>query len=280
MTHTITPHTILENITENIAEIRSAIRTSLGEVAIGEPIVDDRQFDITGLTSAQLASLIDHTLLKPDATAEQIEQLCREAVEHGFASVCINPTWLTTCHTILGNASVKRCVVIGFPLGATTATTKAFQTEEAVEAGANEVDMVLNIGRLKSADLQGVFEDIRVVSQVAHAGNALVKVILETSLLTDEEKVIASVIAQDAGADFVKTSTGFGGGGATQEDVALMRQVVGSNLGVKASGGVRTAEDALMVINAGATRIGASAGVNIVKSFAGHARVSGVGEGY
>ncbi len=211
-----------------------------------------------------MARYIDHTLLKPDATAAEIDQLCREAEQYHFASVCINPTWVKRAADNLRGTSVPVCSVIGFPLGATTPEIKAMETRRALRDGAREVDMVLNIGALKSGDYALVRSDIEKVVDAAHDGSALCKVILETALLTDEEKVIASSLAKQARADFVKTSTGFGPGGATIYDVALMRETVGPEMGVKASGGVRTADDAEGMIAAGATRIGASAGIEIV----------------
>ena len=211
-----------------------------------------------------MARYIDHTLLKPDATAAEIDQLCREAEQYHFASVCINPTWVKRAAGNLRGTSVPVCSVIGFPLGATTPEIKAMETRRALRDGAREVDMVLNIGALKSGDYALVRTDIEKVVEAAHDGSALCKVILETALLTDEEKVIASSLAKQARADFVKTSTGFGPGGATIYDVALMRETVGPEMGVKASGGVRTADDAEGMIAAGATRIGASAGIEIV----------------
>ena len=212
-----------------------------------------------------LAKMIDHTLLKPDATQQEIAQLCFEARKHGFASVCVNPTWVSLCAQLLQGSPVKVCTVIGFPLGATSSETKSFETETAIRQGATEIDMVINIGALKARDLETVARDIRGVVNAAHAHNIIVKVIIETSLLTDEEKTIASLISKEAGADFVKTSTGFAGGGATVHDVELMRKAVGPQMGVKASGGVRTYEDAASMIKAGATRIGASAGVKIIQ---------------
>jgi len=215
-----------------------------------------------------LAKMIDHTLLKPDATDDQIAQLCFEARKYGFASVCINPTHVRLCADLLRGSSVKVCTVIGFPLGATPPEVKAFETKTAIEQGATEIDMVINIGALKSKDMEHVARDIRSVVQVAHASGALVKVIIEAVLLTKEEKVTACLLAKEAGADFVKTSTGFSTGGATVEDVALMRSVVGPEMGVKAAGGVRTLDDAEKMVKAGATRIGASAGVKIVQDAA------------
>jgi deoxyribose-phosphate aldolase len=216
-----------------------------------------------------LAKYIDHTLLKPDATAAEIDELCDEALEYGFASVCINLTWVKRAAERLRGSSVKVCAVIGFPLGATTPDIKAFEARKALRDGAREVDMVINIGALKSGMYDLVRTDIERVVDAAHESGAICKVILETVLLTDEEKVIASSLSKQAKADFVKTSTGFAGGGATVYDVALMRETVGPDMGVKASGGVRTLEDAEDMIAAGATRIGASAGVQIVSGAGG-----------
>jgi len=212
-----------------------------------------------------LASLIDHTLLKPDATADQIAQLCYEARKYHFASVCVNPTHVKLCAELLQGTEVKVCTVIGFPLGASAPEVKAFEAQTAIKDGATEIDMVLNIGALKAGDLTLAAQDIHEVVRVGHAAGAVVKVIIETSLLNDEEKVTACLLAKEAGADFVKTSTGFSGGGATVEDITLMRRVVGPEMGVKASGGVRDFEDAQSMVEAGATRLGASAGVKIVQ---------------
>ena len=211
-----------------------------------------------------LAGFIDHTLLKPEATAADIDELADEARDYGFASVCVNPTWVKRASERLRGADAKVASVIGFPLGATTPEIKAMETRRALRDGAREVDMVINIGALKSGDHDLVLRDIEKVVDAAHEGGAIVKVILETSLLSDEEKVIASALAKQAKADYVKTSTGFTGSGATVYDVALMRETVGPEMGIKASGGVRTAEDVEDMIAAGATRIGASAGVQIV----------------
>ncbi len=211
-----------------------------------------------------LAKYIDHTLLKPDATQEEIDTMCAEAIEYGFAAVCINPTWVKRTAENLRGSDVKTATVIGFPLGANTSDIKAMEARRALRDGAREVDMVINIGALKSGQHELVRKDIEKVVDASHEGGAITKVILETALLTDEEKVIASALAKAAKADFVKTSTGFSGGGATVYDVALMRETVGPDMGVKASGGVRTLEDAEDLIAAGATRIGASAGVQIV----------------
>jgi deoxyribose-phosphate aldolase len=212
-----------------------------------------------------LAGMIDHTLLKPDATQDQIAQLCFEARKHGFASVCINPTWVELCAQLLHGSPVKVCSVIGFPLGATPPEVKAFETQVALDHGASEIDMVINVGALKARDLELVAQDIRGVVATAHRAGAIVKVIIEAVLLTDEEKTISCLLSKEAGADYVKTSTGFASGGATVHDVALMRRVVGPEMGVKAAGGVRTYEDAESMIKAGATRIGASAGVKIIQ---------------
>jgi deoxyribose-phosphate aldolase len=211
-----------------------------------------------------LARYIDHTLLKAEATAAQIDELCDEAAEFGFASVCINPTWVKRAAIRLRGTAVPVCTVIGFPLGATTPDIKALEARRALRDGAREIDMVINIGALKSNDYDLVRTDIEKVVDAAHETGAICKVIIEAGLLTDEEKVVASSLAKKAKADFVKTSTGFLAGGATVYDVALMRETVGPDMGVKASGGVRTAEDAEDMIAAGATRIGASAGVQIV----------------
>lgn len=215
------------------------------------------------------AKYIDHTSLKPETTVQQIVDLCAEAREYNFASVCVNPTHVKLAARLLKDSPVKVCTVIGFPLGANTTAVKRYETQQALAEGATEVDMVMNIGALKSGDTDLVEKDIAEVCQVAHAGGAICKVILETALLTDDEKVQACLLAKKAGADFVKTSTGFGGGGATAHDVALMRQTVGPNLGVKASGGIRTFADARQMIAAGATRIGASAGVKIIREARG-----------
>ena len=212
-----------------------------------------------------IASMIDHTLLKPDATPDQIAQLCFEARKYGFASVCVNPGHVRLCADLLRGSDVKVCTVIGFPLGATSPEAKVYETETALRDGATEIDMVINIGALKGGDYTWVARDLRGVVETAHAGGAILKVIIETSLLTDEEKVKACLLAKEGGADFVKTSTGFAGGGATVEDVALMRRVVGPGMGVKASGGVHTFEQARSMVEAGATRIGASAGVKILQ---------------
>jgi len=226
-----------------------------------------------------VARLIDHTLLKPDASAAEIGQLCREAREYHFASVCVNSAYVPLCADLLKGSDVAVCTVVGFPLGASPAEVKAYEAQLAIQNGATEIDMVMNIGALKSRDLKALYHDIATVVKSSHAHNVICKVILETAKLTDEEKVIASQVSKMAGADFVKTSTGFGGGGATAEDVALMRKVVGPTIGVKASGGVRNLQDAQAMVKAGATRIGASAGVAIVQAERGES-VGNAGKGY
>ena len=223
----------------------------------------------------QVAGMIDHTLLKPDASEAEVAQLCYEAKTYHFASVCVNSTHVPLCAKLLKGSDVKVCTVIGFPLGATPTAVKSFEAQQAVRDGATEIDMVLNIGALKSKHYDSVLEDIGAVTRVGHAGNAIVKVIIETALLTDEEKVIASQLCKTARADFVKTSTGFGPGGATVADVSLMRRVVGAEMGVKASGGVRNYADAQAMIAAGATRIGASAGIKIVSEPSGRRSAEG-----
>lgn len=212
--------------------------------------------------TTNIASLIDHTLLKPEATAEQVEQICAEAKKYNFASVCVNPAFVELAAKELKGAESKVCTVIGFPLGASTSATKAFETKDAIEKGATEIDMVMNIGAMKAGQFDIVLNDMKAVREAA--GQTLVKVILETCLLTDSEKEKACELAVEAKLDFVKTSTGFSTGGATVADVALMRRVVGADLGVKASGGVRSLEDLEAMVAAGANRIGASSGVKIM----------------
>ncbi len=213
-----------------------------------------------------IAALIDHTLLKPEATRDDIRRLCREARERGFASVCLNPCWVPLAAAELRGTPVKVCTVVGFPLGANATEIKAAEAEAALRAGAQELDMVINVGALRSGDQETVLADIRAVVEAAHRAGALVKTILETALLDDNQKVVACTLARLAGADFVKTSTGFGPGGATVQDVALMRLTVGPKLGVKAAGGIRTLEELQKMVAAGATRIGASASVKIVEA--------------
>ena len=216
-------------------------------------------------TDGSLAHMIDHTLLKPEASHDQIAQLCYEARKFSFASVCVNPANVKLCAQLLKGSSIPVCTVVGFPLGATSTEAKVFETQQTIRDGATEVDMVTNVGALKSRDYELVERDIASVARACHANNAILKVIIEAALLTDEEKVVACQLAKVAGADFVKTSTGFGPGGATVEDVALMRRVVGPAMGIKAAGGIRTYEDAQKMIAAGATRIGASASVRIIQ---------------
>ncbi|MBI1939024.1 MAG: deoxyribose-phosphate aldolase [Ignavibacteriales bacterium] len=238
----------VKNIIKNGAE-----RIAAG-IGIGQEIVD-----------RNVARMIDHTLLKPDTTPDEIKKLCDEARTYEFASVCINPCYVTMCRDLLKGTRVKVCTVIGFPLGSNTTEIKRAEAEQALKNGAQEIDMVINIGMLKQGNNQYVFDDINQVVLAAKKYNALCKVIIETALLTDEEKIKACLISKEAKADFVKTSTGFSKGGATAGDIALMKYVVGSTVGVKASGGIRTAEDAKLMIESGADRIGASASVKIVK---------------
>ena len=222
-----------------------------------------------------IAALIDHTLLKPEATKAEIVKVCKEARQFSFASVCVNPYWVPVVAAELAGSPVKTCTVVGFPLGANATETKVQETEIATRAGAQEIDMVQNIGALRGGDHEAVKLDIQAVAQAAHRNGAILKVILETALLDENQKAMACTLAKMAGADFVKTSTGFGPGGATAHDIALMRSVVGPELGVKASGGVRTLEDVKTMTAAGATRIGASASVKIVEGTA-----AGGGKGY
>jgi deoxyribose-phosphate aldolase len=227
-----------------------------------------------------VASLIDHTLLKPDATRQDVERLCAEAAEHGFATVCVNPAWVALCAARLRSTPVRVCAVVGFPLGATTADVKHFETHRVLFDGAREVDMVINIGALKSGDARTVEKDIEAVTGPCRAAGATSKVIIEAAYLTDEEKIVACTLAKAAGADFVKTSTGFGPGGATVADVALMRRVVGAEMGVKAAGGVRDLEGLKAMVAAGASRVGASAGVRIVGQSQGGAPSGASAAGY
>jgi deoxyribose-phosphate aldolase len=217
---------------------------------------------------SSIAALIDHTLLKPEATAADIRKLCAEARQYRFASVCVNPYWVSIAAAELAGSGVKVCTVAGFPLGASSTEVKSFEAGVAMSEGAHEIDMVLNIGALLGGSHGAVRDDIAAVTDTAHLGGAIVKVILETALLTGEQKIAACQLAQQAGADFVKTSTGFSTGGATAEDVALMRRTVGPDMGVKASGGIRSLDDLKKMVAAGATRIGASASVRIVEATA------------
>ena len=234
----------------------------------------------SGAPAGSVAGLIDHTLLKPDATQAEIETLCREAREYAFATVCVNPFWVTSCARLLRGSGVGVCTVVGFPLGATTADVKQYETRRAVFDAATEVDMVINVGALKSGDVRTVQLDIEAVTDVCRSAGVVSKVIIETALLTEEEMVTACRLGKAAGADFVKTSTGFARGGATPADVALMRRVVGAGMGVKAAGGVRDLSGAQEMVKAGATRIGASAGVRIVQESKGSAPAVAPGGGY
>jgi deoxyribose-phosphate aldolase len=234
----------------------------------------------TGGAPASVAAMIDHTLLKPDASRQNIEDLCREAAQFRFATVCVNPTWVATCAKLLHGTGVGVCSVVGFPLGATSSDVKAYETRRVIFDGAREVDMVINIGALKSGDLHAVERDIEAVTAPCHDCGAITKVIIEAALLTDDEKVAACTLAKAAGADYVKTSTGFGPGGATPADVALMRRVVGADMGVKAAGGIRDLEGVQAMIAAGATRVGASAGVKILQQARGEKAAMPTGSGY
>ena len=229
--------------------------------------------------AGEVSELIDHTLLKPDATATDIQKLCAEAAEFHFATVCVNPTWVAFCAKLLRGSSAGVCSVVGFPLGATTPDVKGYEARRAIFDGATEIDMVINVGALKSGDLRLVEQDIEAVTGPCRQHGVVSKVIIEAALLSDEEKVTASTLTKAAGADFVKTSTGFGPGGATVADVALMRRVVGDQMGVKAAGGVKDLEALRAMVAAGATRIGASAGVRIVQESQGHKPTSGA-KGY
>ena len=227
-----------------------------------------------------VASMIDHTLLKADATRQEIENLCREAAQFRFATVCVNPAWVATAARALAGSGVGVCSVVGFPLGATTADVKGYETRRAIFDGAREIDMVINVGALKSGHLRVVERDIEAVAATCRECGALSKVIIEAALLTDDEKITACTLAKAAGADYVKTSTGFGPGGATAADVALMRRVVGADMGVKAAGGVRDLEGLKAMVAAGATRVGASAGVKIVQQARGEKPVVVSASGY
>jgi deoxyribose-phosphate aldolase len=234
----------------------------------------------TGGAAGPVAGMIDHTLLKPEATKQEIEKLCREAAEYHFATVCVNPAWVALCASLLRGTGVGVCSVVGFPLGATTPDVKHYETRRVIFDGASEVDMVINIGALKSGELQVVERDIAAVVGPCREANVVSKVIIEVALLTDDQKIAASTLAKAAGADFVKTSTGFASGGATAADVALMRRVVGADMGVKAAGGVRDFEGLKAMVAAGATRVGASAGVKIVQESQGQKPAGGASGGY
>jgi deoxyribose-phosphate aldolase len=246
------------------AELDSLIRQVRARLGLGGP-PDAQPFTPADSSAAGLARLIDHTLLKQDATPDQVTKLCDEARRYSFAAVCINPTHVKLAARLLKGSSVEVCTVAGFPLGATLPAVKAYEAQQIIAQGAHEVDMVINIGALKAGDYGLVKDDIAGVVQACRAGKAVCKVIIETAFLTDEEKVAACLLAQSVGADFVKTSTGFGPAGATVEDVALMRRSVGPALGVKAAGGIRDLAAARAMVQAGATRIGASASVKIMQ---------------
>jgi len=234
----------------------------------------------SGGAAGGVAGMIDHTLLKPDATRQDIEKLCREAAQFHFATVCVNPGWVALCARLLRGSGVGVCSVVGFPLGATTADVKHYETRRAIFDGASEIDMVINVGALKSGDLPVVERDINAVVGPCREANVVSKVIIEVALLNDDEKIAASTLAKAAGADFVKTSTGFASGGATAADVALMRRVVGAEMGVKAAGGVRDYEGLKAMVAAGATRVGASAGVRIVQESQGQKATASGPAGY
>lgn len=245
------------------SELHARVRKVLEHRAGGQSQVGHGISQHPGLTAGEVAAMIDHTALKADTNDDQIRELCNQALLYGFATVCVNPAWVPLCAALLEGSQVKVATVIGFPLGATLAKVKAFESQQCIAAGADELDMVINVGALKSRQYDVVEDDIASVVRAAHPA-ASVKVIIETCHLTDEEKVAACLLAADAGADFVKTSTGFGSGGATAADVALMRLTVGDTMGVKAAGGIRDAADALAMVAAGANRLGSSSGVKIV----------------
>lgn len=249
--------------TENAEGFQVSTRVDSEGNVIDVEVVTEEELKAEDDFDCPINSYIDHTLLKPDATVDQIIKLCQEAKEYKFASVCVNSCWVRLCAELLRGSDVSVCCVVGFPLGAMIPEAKAFEAEAAIENGATEIDMVINIGALKSKDYRMVAKDLQEVCSAVHEHDAIVKVIIETCLLTREEKIIACLLAKNAGADFVKTSTGFSTAGATVEDVELMRKVVGETVGVKAAGGIRDRETAERMIEAGADRLGASAGVKI-----------------
>lgn len=220
---------------------------------------------VVDMSAEKLARMIDHTILKAEATKSQVVALCQQAVAYHFASVCVQPFYVALCYDMLKETDVEVCSVIGFPLGATLSEVKAYEAERTIAAGATEIDMVIHVGALLDRDYEQVYDDIAAVARICHTHHAILKVIIENALLTDADKIAACYLSQQAGADFVKTSTGFGPGGAMVEDVALMRKTVGPEMGIKAAGGIRNYKDAINMIQAGATRIGASAGIQIVK---------------
>jgi deoxyribose-phosphate aldolase len=272
---------LIEMIVEEVAAASAAPRSRCSCHSVASECCPDRLQGVleagatrvgvhaAGGAPASVAALIDHTLLKPDATRPEIDELCREAAQFGFATVCVNPTWVAHAARRLVGSATGVCSVVGFPLGATTADVKAYETRRAIFDGAREIDMVINIGALKSGDLRTVERDIDGVAASCRECGALSKVIIEAALLSDDEKITACTLAKAAGADYVKTSTGFGPGGATAADVALMRKVVGAEMGVKAAGGVRDLDSLKAMVAAGATRVGASAGVKIVQQARG-----------
>ncbi len=263
LTHAPLPEIAVEEEEVDGVHLRT-VADPQGRVLTARRVVPERTPLEDPLTPEGLAALIDHTLLKPDATPQQIAQLCAEAREYRFAAVCVNPIYVNLAADLLAGSAIEVATVVGFPLGATPTEVKVFETFQALRDGATEIDMVLPIGMLKAGRYDVVARDINAVVQAAHSAGAVVKVIIEAALLTTEEKIAACLLSKHAGADFVKTSTGFGPGGATVDDVALMRRVVGPEMGVKAAGGIRTFEQARVLVEAGANRIGASAGVRLV----------------
>jgi len=249
------------------AEIQRLVAKAIADE--GAAAVHDPQAPAWDLSRGEIAALIDHTLLKPEASESNIGALCREAVEYGFATVCVNPRWVTTCADAVRGSTVKVCTVVGFPLGASVSDIKVIEAQRAMSDGAREIDMVIDIGALKSGRLEQVARDVESVTAACRSAGVLSKVIIEAALLTAGEKVAACAVAKAAGADYVKSSTGFGPGGATAGDVALMRRVVGTGLGVKAAGGIRDLATVRAMIAAGATRIGTSAGIRIVREWRG-----------
>jgi deoxyribose-phosphate aldolase len=286
---------LIEIITEEVMSVQRRAATSPAQCSCHAVLYDccpDRLRGVldagasriglhaSGGAAGSVAGMIDHTLLKPDATRQDIDRLCREAAEFHFATVCVNPGWVALAARLLRGSGVGVCSVVGFPLGATTADVKHYETRRAIFDGASEIDMVINIGALKSGDLQVVERDIAAVVQPCREANVVSKVILEVALLSDDEKIAACTLSKAVGADFVKTSTGFASGGATVQDVALMRRVVGAEMGVKAAGGVRDYEGLKAMVAAGATRVGASAGVKIVQESKGQKTAAGAPAGY
>jgi deoxyribose-phosphate aldolase len=272
---------LIRAVTEGvIAYLSRSPRSQLGRWRSAPDSLDhdghtrERRGSRARLTVQAVAALIDHTLLKPDATHSEIDRLCHEAIEYGFATVCVNPWYVPLAARLLHGSMVKVCTVVGFPLGATLPKIKAHEAEEAIKLGAQEIDVVQNIGALKSGQNERVEVDLRGVVEISHSAGAICKVILETGLLSREEKVRGALLAKRAGADFVKTSTGFASGGATVEDVALLRETVGGEIGVKASGGIRNLDDLRAMVTAGATRIGSSSGVKIVQQIRGTPEVA------